>query len=116
MQVTPDNQYLLMPENYNCGGPPDPQLVNQGGDDVERRGRLPHDGSVPPVPLWYEATATHTPWSSLPSTPTMYSVGRIREGGNDRRRVPGRCRVIFAALSHQAQVATGRYNTNEVVT
>ena len=75
MQVTPDNQYLLMPENYNCG---DLQILNLSTKAVTTSnavGAYPTMVAVPPVPIWYEATASHAPWSSLPSTPAMYSVG-----------------------------------------
>ena len=75
MQVTPDNQYLLMPENYNCG---DLQVLNLATKVVTTSnavGAYPTMVAVPPVPIWYETTATHSQWSSLPSTPVMDPVG-----------------------------------------
>ena len=72
MQVTPDNQYLLMPENYNCG---DLQILNLSTKVVTTStavGAHPAMVAIPPVPIWYETTATHAQWSSLPSTPVMY--------------------------------------------
>ncbi len=75
MQVTPDNQYLLMPENYNCG---DLQILDLSTKVVTTStavGAHPTMVAVPPVPIWYETTATHAQWSSLPSTPVMYAAG-----------------------------------------
>ena len=75
MQVTPDDKYLLMPENYACG---DLQVLNLATRVVTTStavGAYPTMVAVPPVPIWYETTATHTQWTSLPSTPVMYPVG-----------------------------------------
>ena len=75
MQVTPDNQYLVIPENYRCG---DIQVLNTATNAVTTItgvGTAPTMVAIPPVPIWYETTATHTLWNSNPSTPTMYSAG-----------------------------------------
>jgi YVTN family beta-propeller protein len=75
MQVTPDDQYLVIPENYSCG---DIQILNTATNAVTTItgvGRTPTMVAIPPVPIWYETTATHTLWNSNPSTPTMYSAG-----------------------------------------
>ncbi len=61
MQVTPDNQYLLMPENYRCG---DLQMLNLATNAVTTSnavGAHPTMVAIPPVPIWYETTATHAP-------------------------------------------------------
>ena len=75
MQVTPDNQYLLMPENYRCG---DLQILDLATNVVTTSnavGAYPTMVAIPPVPIWYETTATHAQWSSLPSNPVMDPVG-----------------------------------------
>jgi YVTN family beta-propeller protein len=74
-QVTPDNHYLVIPENYSCG---DVQIVNTSTDAVTTItgvGTAPVMIAFPPVPLWYTTTATHSLWSSNPSTPASYSAG-----------------------------------------
>ena len=75
MQVTPDNQYLVIPENYSCG---DIQLLNTASNAITTItgvGRAPTMIAIPPVPIWYESTATHSLWTSNPSAPVMYPAG-----------------------------------------
>jgi DNA-binding beta-propeller fold protein YncE len=75
MQLTPDNQYLEIPENSSCG---DIQVLNTGTNAVTTVtgvGTAPTMLAIPPVPLWYEATATHALWNSPPSTPVLFSCG-----------------------------------------
>ncbi len=75
MQVTPDNQYLVVPENYRCG---DVQVLDTASDvvtTVNGVGRTPTTVAIPPVPIWYESTATHGLWSSNPSTPSSFATG-----------------------------------------
>ena len=75
MEVTPDNQYLVIPENYSCG---DVQIMNTSTTAVTTVtgvGTAPTMVAIPPVPIWYEVTATHALWNSLASTPSAYSAG-----------------------------------------
>ncbi len=75
MQVTPDNQYLIVPENYSCG---DVQILNTSTNAVTTVtgvGTAPTMVAVPPVPIWYHVTATHALWNSLASAPTAYAAG-----------------------------------------
>jgi YVTN family beta-propeller protein len=77
MQVTPDNQYLIVPENYSCG---DTQILNTTTNAVTTLaaatvGAYPVMVAVPPQDYWYEATATHSQWRSDASTATMVPVG-----------------------------------------
>ena len=75
MQVTPDNQYLIVPENYRCG---DIQILNTSTNAVTTLtgvGNTPAMIAIPPVPVWYRLSATHSQWSSDPSTPASYPVG-----------------------------------------
>jgi YVTN family beta-propeller protein len=75
MQVTPDNQYLFIPENYSCG---DLDILNTATNAVTTLttvGAYPTMVAVPPVPVWYEITATHAQWTSNPSTASSYVVG-----------------------------------------
>jgi len=75
LQVSPDNQYLFIPENYGCG---DLQVLNTATNVVTTItgiGRGPTMVAVPPAPIWYETSATHGQWSSNPSAPTMYPAG-----------------------------------------
>jgi YVTN family beta-propeller protein len=75
MEVTSDNAYLLVPENYNCG---DLQVYNASSGAVTTLntvGAHPAQVAVQPVDLWYEVTATHNLWTSSSSTPAMIPVG-----------------------------------------
>jgi YVTN family beta-propeller protein len=77
MQVTPDNQYLVLPENYSCG---DTQVLNTVTNAVTTLtntavGGYPTMVAVPPSPYYYEVTATHAQWTSNASTTTMVPVG-----------------------------------------
>jgi YVTN family beta-propeller protein len=75
MAVTPDNGYLLVPENARCG---DLQVYNTGTGAVTTLasvGAYPAQVGVQPADLWYEVTATHLLWSSLPSLTVMVPVG-----------------------------------------
>ena len=75
MEVTPDNAYLLVPENYNCG---DLQIYNTSTAAVTTLntvGAHPGQVAIQPVDLWYEVTATHSLWSSSPSAAVMTAIG-----------------------------------------
>jgi YVTN family beta-propeller protein len=77
MQVTADNQYLVMPENYSCG---DTQILNTTTNAVTTLtnvavGAYPTMVALPPSPYYYQTTATHAQWTSTPSTDTMVSIG-----------------------------------------
>jgi len=75
MQVTPDNQYLVVPENFGCG---DVQVLNTANNvvtTINGVGRAPTMVAVPPVPIWYRTAATHALWNSDPSIPTLDGVG-----------------------------------------
>jgi DNA-binding beta-propeller fold protein YncE len=75
MQVTPDNLYLVIPENYSCG---DVQIMNTSTNAVTTVtgvGTAPTMVAIPPVPVWYQITATHVLWNSLTSTPAAFSAG-----------------------------------------
>jgi DNA-binding beta-propeller fold protein YncE len=74
-QVTPDNQYLVIPENYSCG---DLEFLDTATDAVTTArgvGSVPVMIAFPPIPIWYTTTATHALWNSSPSTPTSYPAG-----------------------------------------
>ena len=75
MEVTPDNLYLVLPENYSCG---DIQVLNTATSATTTLtgvGTAPTLVAIPPVPVWYEVKATHAQWSSVASSPTAYSAG-----------------------------------------
>jgi YVTN family beta-propeller protein len=77
MQVTADNQYLVVPENRSCG---DTQILNTQTNATTTLtntavGGYPTMVAIPPVPYYYEASATHSQWTSIPSTALMASVG-----------------------------------------
>jgi len=75
LAVTPDNQYLILPENYSCGNV---QMVNTSTSAVTTIatvGAVPVAVAIRPVPLWYQSTATHSSWSSIPSTAGLFAVG-----------------------------------------
>jgi YVTN family beta-propeller protein len=75
LAVTPDNQYLVIPENYSCGNV---QMVNTSTNavtSITTVGTQPVAVAIRPVPLWYQSTATHSLWSSIPSTAALASVG-----------------------------------------
>jgi len=75
MEVTPDNNDLIIPESYSCG---DIQILNTSTSvvtTVTGVGTAPVMVAVPSVDLWYRTTATHTLWASLPSSPTLYPAG-----------------------------------------
>jgi YVTN family beta-propeller protein len=75
MAVTPDNQYLVVPENYSCG---DVQLVNTSTNAVTTIatvGTKPSVVAMQPIPMWYRTTATHAQWSSIPSLSVLFSAG-----------------------------------------
>jgi DNA-binding beta-propeller fold protein YncE len=75
LAVTPDNQYLIVPENYSCGNV---QMVNTSTSvvtTIATVGTTPVAVAIQPVPLWYQSTATHSLWSSIPSTTALFSVG-----------------------------------------
>ena len=77
MEVTPDNQYLIVPENYNCG---DTQILNTSTDAVTTLaaasvGAYPAMVAIPPQDYFYEVTATHSEWQSNASSATMVPVG-----------------------------------------
>jgi len=75
LAVTPDNQYLVIPENYSCGNV---QMVNTSTSAVTTIatvGTVPVAVAIRPVPLWYQSTATHSLWSSIPSTSALFAVG-----------------------------------------
>jgi YVTN family beta-propeller protein len=75
MQVTPDNQYLVIPETNGCG---DIQMLDTASNAVTTItgvGRAPAMVAIPPVPIWYETAATHALWNSSPSTPASFAAG-----------------------------------------
>jgi DNA-binding beta-propeller fold protein YncE len=75
IEVTPDNQYLFIPENYSCG---DLQILDTATNvvtTVTGIGTAPTMVAIPPVPIWYQTTATHGQWSSNPSPPIKYPAG-----------------------------------------
>jgi len=75
MQVTPDNKYLVIPENYRCG---DVQILNTATNAVTTVGTVgayPAAVAIPPVDYYYEVTASHLQWTSIPSSPAMVAVG-----------------------------------------
>jgi YVTN family beta-propeller protein len=75
MAVTPDNQYLVVPENFSCG---DVQLVNTSTNAVTTIatvGTKPSVVAMQPIPMWYRTTATHAQWSSIPSLSVLFSAG-----------------------------------------
>ena len=75
LAVTPDNQYLIVPENYSCGNV---QIINTSTSAVTTIatvGTTPVAVAIRPVPLWYQSTATHSLWSSIPSTAALFAVG-----------------------------------------
>lgn len=75
LAVTPDNQYLVVPENYSCGAV---QMVNTSTSAVttiNTVGATPVAVAIRPIPLWYQSTATHALWSSVPSASALFAVG-----------------------------------------
>ncbi len=74
-QVTPDNQYLVIPENYNCGDLQFLDTVTDTVTTISTVGTAPVMIAFPPEPVWYTTTATHALWNSNPSTPTSYAAG-----------------------------------------
>ena len=75
LAVTPDNQYLIVPENYSCGAV---QMINTSTSAVttiNTVGSSPVAVAIRPIPLWYQSTATHALWSSVPSASALIAVG-----------------------------------------
>jgi YVTN family beta-propeller protein len=75
MQVTPDNQYLVIVENSSCG---EVQLLNTATNAVTSLtgvGTVPTMIAFPPVPIWYKAAATHSSWNSIASVAGVFSTG-----------------------------------------
>lgn len=80
MMVTPDNDYLYIPETAVCD---EIQVVNtqtNAATTITGAGATTMVG-IPPQTYWYEVTATHLNWSSNYSSPTSYTIG-FNPGGN----------------------------------
>jgi len=75
MEVTPDNQKLLIPENRLCG---DLEILDTATSTVTTLGTVGTSATmvaIPPIPIWYEVTASHSQWTSNASFPARYPVG-----------------------------------------
>ncbi len=77
MQVTPDNQYLIIPENYSCGNI---QILNTTTNTVTTiaasvTGNYPALVAIPPSIYYYEISATHSLWSSTASASAAVTLG-----------------------------------------
>ncbi|HUY66084.1 MAG TPA: hypothetical protein VMV06_04650 [Acidimicrobiales bacterium] len=60
---------------YRCG---DVQVLDTASNlvtTINGVGSTPTMVTIPPVPLWYESTATHGLWNSNPSTPSSFAAG-----------------------------------------
>jgi DNA-binding beta-propeller fold protein YncE len=75
MQVTADDRYLLLTESSSCS---DLQVLNTATNAVTTLttvGADPLTLARPPVPYWYQITATHSQWTSNPSNSGLYPIG-----------------------------------------